>query len=172
MSSVLTTFDGDACPWVLTRDDALLELASSAPEANAGHDGEVPPGCVDRPCDYAGKGTSIGPLVIATQRSPQSEMPDGVFLGFVAADGKLAFVDLWEDAGEDVSDAGTSLGPAHALAPFDCGGKLGLFAAPRTVAGKTVAPIPSLVAREGIYTGSDPSTFDRTTCKPLAWRLP
>ena len=172
VASVLTSFDGERCPWVLSRDDGVLELSSSAPDAKATHSGEVPTACTELPCDYAGRTTAVGPLIIATQRSAHSEMPDGVHLGYIGADGKLAFVDLWLDAGDPVADDGTSLGPAHALAPFNCAGKLALFAKPRTNAGKTVDPIPTLEAREGIYAGADPTAADKSECKPINWRMP
>ena len=172
VAAALTSFDGERCPWVLTRDDGVLELSSSAPDASAAHSGEVPTACAELPCDYAGRTTTVGPLVIATQRSPHSEMAAGVHLGYVGADGKLMFVDLWLDAGDDVTDDGTSLGPTHALAPFDCDGKLGLFATPRTVAGKTITPTPALSKREGIYTAPTPTPTDKTTCNPLTWRMP
>jgi hypothetical protein len=171
--ATLTTFEGAKCPWALTRDEALLELASLDLDAKPPVEGEVPPPCASTTCDWAGRSTSVGPLVLATSRSAQSEMIAGATLGFVGADGKLTFVDLWHGAGDSVFDEGTELGPAHGLAPFDCAGKLGLFAAARTEAGSTVQPLPSLRAREGLYATQTPTTnTDRSRCTAIAWPMP
>ncbi len=171
--AALTTFEGSGCPWLLSRDDAVLELQSLELDAAAPYEGELPAVCVSQPCDWDGRATSVGPLVLATQRSPRSEVVAGALLGFVGADGKLAFVDLWEGAGDAVFDEGTDLGPAHGLAPFDCGGRLGLFAAARTEAGASVQPVPSLRAREGVYTGaSTKRAVDRSRCAAIDWPMP
>ena len=173
VDAALTTFDGRACPWVLTRDEALLELASLDLDAAPPYEGELPAACTPRTCDWSGRATSVGPLVLATQRSAASEVVAGTTLGFVGADGKLVFVDLWEGAGDAVFDEGTALGPAHGLAPFDCGGKLGLFAAARTEAGTTVQPVPSLRAREGIYASPvAKKEVERSRCTPIGWQMP
>jgi hypothetical protein len=173
VDAALTTFEGGACPWLLSRDESLLELQSLDLDAPPPYEGELPAVCATRPCDWAGRTTSIGPLVLAMQRSPASEVAAGVSLGFVGADGRLAFVDLWEGAGDPVFDEGTELGPAHGLAPFDCAGKLGLFAAARTDAGTTVQPVPSLRAREGVYTdASTKRDVDRSRCTAIDWSMP
>jgi hypothetical protein len=173
VDATLTTFDGQRCPWVLTRDDALLELQSLDLDALPPYEGEMPPACSSAACDWAGRATSVGPLVLATQRSPASEMIAGAVLGFVGVDSKLSFVDLWEGAGDPVFDEGTELGPTHGLAPFDCGGKLGLFALPRTEAGTTVAATPTLRAREGLYTTAVATpAADRRRCKAISWPMP
>jgi hypothetical protein len=171
--AALTTFEGRACPWVLTRDESLLELESLDLDAKPPYDGEMPVVCTSVTCDWAGRWTSVGPLVLATQRSAASEMVAGVVLGFVGGDGKLAFVDLWHGAGDPVFDEGTELGPAHSLAPFDCAGKLGLFAVARTDAGTTIQPVGSLRTREGLYASTTPTTAtDRTRCTAIPWPMP
>jgi hypothetical protein len=171
--ATLTTFEGPACPWALTRDESLLELASLDLDAKPPVEGELPPSCATLTCDWSGRWTSAGPLVLATQRSAQSEMIAGATIGFVGGDGKLTFVDLWHGAGDSVFDEGTELGPAHGLAPFDCGGKLGLFAVARTDAGESVKPIASLRAREGLYTSATPTTStQRSRCTAIDWPMP
>lgn len=172
VDATLTTFAGGECPWALTRDESVLELASLDLDAKPAIEGDVPPSCASAPCDWSGRATTVGPLVIAMPKSAASEMAAGVMMGFVGGDGKLVFVDLWEGAGDPVFDEGTELGPTHGLAPFDCAGKLGLFAVARTEGGSAVSSVASLRAREGVYTAGVPSTVDRKRCKPIAWRMP
>ncbi len=166
-----TSFAGERCPWTLrVRDGDGLELVSTDPEDDRTFAGPAPPSCAERPCSYRGRSTSAGPLVLVTTLAFESEMPAGVQLGFVS-EGALRFVDLWEDGGPEVFDGGVSLGPAHALAPFDCGGALALRAASRTVAGDGVAPPPSLRARERM--ASDPgSPVPTHGCAPVSLELP
>lgn len=65
-----------------------------------------------------------GPIVLAAERGPESEHPVQIHLGIHEA-GKLAFVPSW--VGESSVVDHTRIGPAFALAPFDCAGELRLL---------------------------------------------
>ncbi|MEM6990986.1 MAG: hypothetical protein AAF721_10825 [Myxococcota bacterium] len=176
---MLSAFDAGTCGAALVADDQGLGLWSLAP------DGEEPPArgpgpqaCEKSSCTFLGYDSPLGPIVLAKLAAPSSEMPAGVWLG-VALDPaglQLVFFDLWAGAGDTVTGDSTDLGPAHSLAPFTCGGKLGLFAVGRLAAGVDVAPSKRLASREGIYTwGTDApqrAAATREGCEPFAIELP
>jgi hypothetical protein len=132
----------------------------------------VPEQCVVATCDYELAETSVGVLIIAARRGPAGETPAWVGLGFPAAD-RYRFVSLWRT--ESVQTDFSVAGPAFALAPFDCDGRLGLFAMGRANAdGET--PDPSLAAAEGSYSMQDGEIViepaERIRCTALAIELP
>ena len=174
---VLAMFDGRGCPWMLLPGQTAdtLRLASLLPDPPEPITGPMPEGCSITLCEFVGADTPLGPMVVATRRSPGSEMPDDVRLGVVAA-GRLDFIGLWDGAGEHVSADHTDVGPAHALHPWVCDKALGLFIAPRLPAGEGVEPSPQLRTREGIYALDRdelaPSPGTRDHCEPLLLPMP
>lgn len=170
---VLSTFAGPVCPWVLRREQQVLVLTSLDPQAQSSSRGQVPSGCEDRACGFSGYfSPGLGPLLLVEQPHPDSEMPSAVHLGYV--DGvRIDFVDLWQGAGPPELDQGVELGPSHALAPFDCGGTLGLFAVPRTNAAKALAPAFGLRSREGkLGPAGALQQVPRTSCVRIELALP
>lgn len=145
---------GEPCDWEL-RDDGdgdgdggglvLVDLAR--PDAAAAR-GDPPVPCRARTCVYDGTLTPAGPVVLTIVPSARSGMPSDVQLG-VVHDTQLVFVSLWEGAGASVVTDLTSVGPAHALAPFVCGDALALLAVERLPAGHGQTLPHRLRAREG-----------------------
>lgn len=161
-AAVVLSFPGSGCPWVLEQREHQLHLRRLDAPPSTLASGRAPTACVGRPCHWRGVDSSLGPLVVAVPVSPQSEMPLGAHLG-LAHDHELVFVDVWAGAGETVSDTFTDLGPSHALAAYDCGGRLGLRSEPRVPAGSGQPAPPELREREGIY---DPDTGERAAAWP------
>ncbi len=150
-----------------------MELVSLDPSSEGAARGSMPDACSTNPCDFSGRHVQLGPLLVVEQRSPYSEMPANVWLGWVATGGQLIFVDLWEDAGDPIVDQGTEIGPAHALAPVDCNGVVGLRAMPRLESSPGESARPQLLAREGIYgEAEDVAPLPTEACKPISWRMP
>ena len=168
-AGALTTFSGSPCAWTLRPGaDAGVELVHST-KMQTRSAGEMPLPCETLPCSVRGVETPAGPVLIVEVRGAESEVPAGVWIG-VAAGEHLRFVDLWEEAGDVVVDNGISLGPAHALAPFDCEGAVALFAEARLPGAEAVPAPVSLHEREGVI-GSEASV-GRTHCEPLWVGLP
>ena len=171
----LAEWPAGECPLVLLRDREGVRLESLA-EAPARPSRGQPPQCRVAQCRYEGVQTPLGPMIIASEPGAESEVPVAVYLGFVAAGGQIAFVDLWAGAGDMVVEDSTTLGPAHALVPMQCGRELGLFAGARLPAGEAVEPPPELRAREGrvaIEAGEvEPKPGAADGCTPLTLPLP
>lgn len=169
-AGALTTFSGSPCGWTLRPgSDAAVELVH-ATKTQTLNTGEMPAACETLPCSVRGVETLAGPVLVVEVGGADSEMPAGVWLGVVEGE-QLRFVDLWDDAGEQVVDNGISLGPAHALAPFDCEGAVALFAEAR-LPGATSVPAPvSLQRREGALSGDD-AGVNRARCERLSVGLP
>jgi hypothetical protein len=174
-ADLLTAFPGVRCLWTVSEAGGTVSLTSLDHDAGAAASGAPPAICVQRRCRYDGHFTMIGPLVIVTVASPDSEMPGGAWLGF-SSGAALGFVDLWEDGGDEVWSEGTPLGPSHTLSPVLCGESLGFAAVPRTNAGLHVDPPESLRAREGVYAiqqGTATRTGDLPgQCVPVKLPLP
>lgn len=176
---VLTEFSAGPCGATLLMDDRGVGLWSLAADAEAEPArGPVPEECEKGGCTFLGYDSAIGPVVLAVTEGPRSEMPTGVWMGAALDEAKtqLVFFDLWAGAGQSVVGDGTDLGPSHSLAPFSCGGKLGLFSVGRLAAADGVEPAAPLVAREGVYTwGSTEAQrteAQRDGCTRLAVELP
>ncbi len=169
----LAQWPAGKCPLVLLQDREGLRLESLEEQPPSPSRG-LAPECAVAKCRYEGVQTPLGPMVLASEPGAQSEVPRAVHLGFVAAGGRLAFVDLWAGAGAMVVEDSTELGPAHALVPMQCGRSLGLFAGARLPAGEAVEPPPELRAREGLIAIADGATEPKpgTTDGCVALTLP
>ncbi|HET6584566.1 MAG TPA: hypothetical protein VFG69_13985, partial [Nannocystaceae bacterium] len=167
-------FEGPRCPWVVVAERDELRLASLELEPPADAVG-APPVCQHASCRYEGVHTPIGPMIIATEPSAQSEVPRTVFVGVVVRSTELVFIDLWAAAGPAVIEDSTALGPAHALRPMKCGDDLGLFARARLPVGDTTEPPPELRAREGrleLHSSAATKPGSSVGCTPLELPLP
>lgn len=166
----LATFSGSVCGWALRPGgDAAVELVHST-KTQTRSVGKMPPPCETLPCSVRGLETSSGPLLVLEVGGAESEVPAGVWLGVVLGE-ELRFMDLWGEAGDVVVENGISLGPAHALAPFDCEGNVALFAEAR-LPGATAVPAPaSLLSREGVVL-REAIAVTRERCEPLPVGLP
>ena len=171
----LAQWPAGECPLVLLKDREGLRLESLDEKPPSPSHGQ-PPECRVAACRYEGVQTPLGPMVIASEPGAESEVPVALHLGFVAAGGRIAFVDLWAGAGAMVIEDSTELGPAHALVPMQCGRMLGFFAAARLPAGEAVEPPPELRAREGLVAIADgdtePKPGAKSGCVPLELPLP
>jgi hypothetical protein len=174
-SDALTSFSGLRCPLELVRHTDGLRLRSLDPRPEAPATGPIPEPCEERPCDWEGVLTPLGPMIVVSVRSPHSEMAEGALLGWVQGT-RLRFVDLWDGAGDSVIGDSTPLGPAFSLAPFACGTDIALFAAPRLDTLEGLEPPDTLSAREGLYTltGDVPQRRDgsREGCQRLFVPVP
>lgn len=146
----------DRCSWVLTAIAGGVHLESLSLTAGPAAEGPAPQ-CRVAACRYEGVDTEVGPVLIVTEPSAESEVPSSVFVGVVAG-GRLAFVDLWAGAGAPVREDATLVGPVFALEPRQCSGGVGFVVAPR-VAGTIEAPPPSLTARQGVLALDRPPVF-------------
>ena len=169
-AEALAVFDGGRCGWQLTASGTEVTLVSLEPDNTPPPaTGQLPEVCARGACDIVGREVALGPLLQLQVRSPYSEMPAGVWLGWV--DGKaLRFVDLWEGAGDPVVDQGTPIGPAFALEPVRCGESLG-FAVGRRLPHGEGDPPDALQERAGIY-GDTRSDLPSAGCTPVAWTMP
>ncbi|PRQ05108.1 hypothetical protein [Enhygromyxa salina] len=129
-------------------------------------------------CELSGISDELGPIVLASVRGHESEMPIQVYLGWVADD-RLVFAQTWYGL-SSVMDH-TRIGPPWVLAPFDCEGQLMLLPAGRLPEAKVEAPAAGLVAIAGQWTISEDghatppteaATQDPTNCRPLIPALP
>lgn len=167
-------FAGARCPWVVLSDSDQLRVASldlePPPEAIGAR-----PACRHASCRYEGVHTPLGPMIIATEPTAESEVPRTVFVGVVVRSTELVFIDLWAAAGAAVIEDSTVLGPAHALRPMKCGANLGLFARARLPIGETIEPPAELRAREGVlelYSSASTKPGSEIGCTPLDLPLP
>jgi hypothetical protein len=129
-------------------------------------------------CELSGTADTLGPILIASVRGSESEMPTQIYVGW--ADGeRLLFVETWYGL-PSVADH-TRVGPPWALAPFDCKGELLLLPAPRLPEAGHEAPSATLrelagrwrVDAAGIPQPPEhPSTVDPATCRALVPALP
>jgi hypothetical protein len=129
-------------------------------------------------CELEGVADPLGPIVIASERGPESEVPVQVHLGWVA-DERLVFVETWYGLPSVVDH--TRVGPPWVLAPHDCDGELVLLPAPRLPEAEGEAPSDELRALAGVWTidadgvahpPASPSTVDPSSCRPLLDTLP
>jgi hypothetical protein len=129
-------------------------------------------------CELSGTADTLGPIMIASVRGTESEMPTQVYVGWV--DGaRLVFVETWYGLPSVVDH--TRIGPPWALAAFDCGGELFLLPAPRLPEAGREAPSATLHELAGRWRVDDagipqppeqPATVDPATCRALIPELP
>lgn len=129
-------------------------------------------------CELFGVTDRLGPIVIASVRGSESEVPTQVYVGWVE-DRRLTFVETWFGPPSVVDH--TRVGPAWALAPFDCGGQLQLLPAQRLPeAAHEAVPeqLPgfaghwSLDAQGLAQPPASPTTTDPASCRALLPALP
>jgi hypothetical protein len=168
----------DGCPIVVLATATTVRIESLALEPTMVAASGPVPECRVAACRYEGVSTELGPMLVATEPGPQSEVPTSVFLGVVAGDA-IVFVDLWDGAGPSVEEDETLVGPTHALVPMRCGTELGMFARSR-VPGTTQLAVPdTLAARQGLMKlGQGGGTIRASPpgsdvgCTPIAVPLP
>ncbi len=124
-------------------------------------------------CDFELARHGAGVLIVAARAGPESEVPTWVGLG-VEIDGAYQFVDAW--IGPPSMIDFTPAGPAYALAPHDCGGRIAFFAEARLGGATNEAPDPALLAAEGEYVIRDGQVqvtpVERDGCQPISIELP
>ncbi|NVB39999.1 hypothetical protein G6O69_19295 [Pseudenhygromyxa sp. WMMC2535] len=153
--------------------------ATTEPEPELLGRGQAPSACgVDvQRCELELHATSLGPLVRAALRGHESEVPEQVFWGWLI-DAQLVFAPSWHSPSA-VADH-TRIGPAFALAPFDCAGALTLLPTPRLPAAEAETLPDALTERAGEWTldelgqvrpPSEPAALSEG-CTPLFEGLP
>ena len=129
-------------------------------------------------CELFGVTDRLGPIVIASVRGSESEVPTQVYIGWVD-DQRLTFVETWFGPPSVVDH--TRVGPAWALAPFDCGGELQLLPAQRLPEAAHEALPAQLTGFAGHWSvdaqgfaqpPASPATTDPTSCRALLPALP
>jgi hypothetical protein len=135
---VAVLVDGRQMAWVSLKPSGSPEVIAS---------GELPDGCVDRPCAFEGQFAKGHRLVFASQAAADSEAPETVFAGWVLGS-SIVFLELWSGAHAEID--GTRAGPAWGLEPQDCGGELGFFAMPRLQGAEGEAPPVPLASHQGL----------------------
>lgn len=142
--------------------------------------GQAPEACgVDlESCELSGTADTLGPILIASVRGSESEMPTQVYVGWVDGE-RLLFVETWYGL-PSVADH-TRIGPPWALAPFDCKGELLLLPAPRLPEAAHEAPpamLRELAGRWRVDAAGIPQPPERAatvapgTCRGLIPQLP
>ncbi len=121
---------------------ALVQLGESGTQTEPLASGPAPLACGPElaGCELGGfvDPERHGPILIFAERGYESEHPVQIHLGIHDA-GKLAFIPSWRDESSVVDH--TRIGPAFALAPFDCAGELRLLPSARLpeAAGETAS---------------------------------
>lgn len=124
-------------------------------------------------CELWGIADKLGPIMIASVRGPESEMPIQVFLGWVDEE-RLVFAETWYGLPSVVDH--TRIGPPWALAAFDCGGELLLLPTPRLPEAGHEAPttlLRELAGRWRVDEAGIPqppqhaTTVDPATCRAV-----
>lgn len=129
-------------------------------------------------CELSGIADALGPILIASVRGPESEMPIQVYVGWVEGE-RLLFVETWYGLPSVVDH--TRIGPPWALAAFDCGGELMLLPAARLPEAAHEAPaalLHELAGRWRVDNAGVPqppelaATVDPASCRALVRQLP
>lgn len=137
--------------------------------------GEAPTACGEAlaSCELSGVADKLGPIVLASVRGPESEMPIQVYVGWIERE-RLVFVETWYGLPSVVDH--TRIGPPWVLAAFDCSGELTLLPSPRLPEAEHEAPPAMLRAFAGRWRVDEagvaqppaqPSTVDPATCRAL-----
>jgi hypothetical protein len=129
-------------------------------------------------CELSGSTDTLGPIMIASVRGPESEMPNQVYVGWVDGE-RLVFVETWYGLPSVVDH--TRVGPPWALAPFDCAGELLLLPAPRLPEAGHEPPLALLRDLAGRWSVDEAgialppgqaASVDPASCRALARALP
>lgn len=129
-------------------------------------------------CELWGSEDELGPIMLASVRGPESEMPIQVFFGWVEGE-RLLFVETWYGLPSVVDH--TRIGPPWALAAFDCDGELLLLPSPRLPEADNEAPISTLRELAGRWRADaagipqppeQAATIDPASCRALFPQLP
>jgi hypothetical protein len=129
-------------------------------------------------CELWGTADTLGPIMIASVRGSESEMPIQVFVGWVE-DERLLFVETWYGLPSVVDH--TRIGPPWALAAFDCSGELLLLPAPRLPEAGHEPPSAIVLELAGRWRADEagvpqppeqPATVDPASCRALFPQLP
>jgi hypothetical protein len=129
-------------------------------------------------CELSGVTDKLGPVLLASVRGPESEMPTQVYLGWIDGE-RLVFAETWYGLPSVVDH--TRIGPPWVLGPYDCAGELTLLPSPRLPEAGHEAPPPMLLAFAGRWEidgqglarpPRQPATRDRGSCRALLPNLP
>lgn len=132
-------------------------------------------------CELWGITDELGPVVLASVRGHESEMPIQVYVGWVVGE-RLVFAPTWYGL-SSVMDH-TRIGPPWVLAPFDCAGELLLLPAGRLPEAEVESPDASLLALAGRWVvdegglalppelATTAPTVDSASCRALVPALP
>jgi hypothetical protein len=129
-------------------------------------------------CELWGIADALGPVMLASVRGSESEMPIQVYVGWVDGE-RLLFVETWYGLPSVVDH--TRVGPPWALAPFDCANDLLLLPAPRLPEAGHEAPLALLRELAGKWRVDDAgiaqppkraATVDPASCRALFRELP
>lgn len=175
------------CPWVLYAASGELLVrplgrGEAAPQLRAPLPVVPPADC--SPCRYTGLITSLGPVLLATRRSGDSELAAAAWIGAAAPNidleppAAVVFAPLW--FGQHVFGDSTLQGPAWALAPHLCGELLVLMPEPRLPGAEAEEPDAALVGAAGVYVAAGPELTrhdtpvpsDMSGCTRVALELP
>lgn len=124
-------------------------------------------------CELSGVTDELGPIVLASVRGPESEMPTQVYLGWVDGE-QLVFAETWYGL-PSVLDH-TRIGPPWVLAAYDCAGELMLLPTPRLPEADHETPPELLLEFAGRWrvdaagVAQPPeraAAVDRTTCRAV-----
>jgi hypothetical protein len=129
-------------------------------------------------CEVWGVSDVLGPLVVASVRGPESDMPIQVYVGWIEGE-RLVFAETWYGLSAVVDH--TRVGPPWVLAPFDCEGELMLLPAARLPEAEVESPEGLLRALAGRWVVDEAgvalppgpgATADPASCRPLIPALP
>jgi hypothetical protein len=182
-----------SCGLVLERDDngdsegkQQLSVRALAREGEAEAEpeligrGPAPAACgpaLER-CEVWGLSDALGPLVLASVRGHESDMPIQVYVGWIEGE-RLVFAETWYGLSAVVDH--TRIGPPWVLAPFDCEGELMLLPAPRLPEAEVESPDAGLRALAGRWVVDEAgvalppapgATADPASCRALIPALP
>ncbi|MFO7563749.1 MAG: hypothetical protein R6X02_13980 [Enhygromyxa sp.] len=141
--------------------------------------GPIPAACGEalERCELWGVHDELGPVLLATVRGPESEIPVQVYVGWTD-EGRLGFAPSWYGLPSIVDH--TRVGPPWALAPFDCDGRLTLLPSARLPEAAVEDPSEAVLTAAGRWTIADDGNAapreaavnDPADCRPVFATLP
>ena len=129
-------------------------------------------------CEFSGVADELGPIVQASVRGPESEMPVQVYVGWIEGE-RLVFVETWYGLPSVVDH--TRIGPPWVLTAYECAGKLTLLPTPRLPEAGHEATPPLLREFSGHWQIDDGgvaqppergAAIDPSSCRALLPNLP